>query len=219
MTHAFYDLTVNQQRWFQLKLTGVFILFNLVVGFALYWLGLWLLIPLVAGLSLSVFAPFVDVPGGVKAGSLIYYSPLLIGEKIKNQCLVLHSGSLFDYYFVLDRSHNAQQRRKSVFACYIDGLLNLIEQYEQQQPVDIKIRATSYILNRRTAKKIGLKPTEPDMLKRFILYFNFINLTCALSLLNCKLTWPDMRKISSFEGELDTLIAKKAELIALRARL
>ena len=116
LIHAFYSLTPNQQRLFQLKLAGLFIVFNLLVGFGLYWLGFWMLIPLVVGFSLSVFAPFVDVPGGVKAGSLIYYSPLLIGEKVKNQRLVLHGGSLFDYYFVLDRTANAQQRRKSIYA-------------------------------------------------------------------------------------------------------
>jgi hypothetical protein len=219
MTHTFYSLTPHQQRLFQFKLAAVFILFNFVVGTILFSIGLPFLILFVFALSLSIFAPFIDVPSGVNAGSLIYYSPLLIGEKIRNNRLVLHSGSLFDYYFVLDKNHSAQERRKCVFAAYIDGLLKLINQYENERPTQINIKATSYILNMRTAEKLGLKQIESDIIQRLILYFNFLNLTCALWLLNNKLTWPKMQRILTYEGELDTLIEKKANLIALQQRL
>jgi len=105
-----------------------------------------------------------------------------------------------------------------VFTAYIDGLLKLIERYQGQQPTDISIKATSYILNVRTANKIGLKRVRTDMIQSFILYYNFVNLTCAMSLLNKKLTWPKMQKIFTFEGKLDTLIEKKDELLALQKR-
>lgn len=219
LEHGFYRLSLLQQRLFFIKLIGLFLLFNLTVALLLIWLGLWALIPFVFAFSISVVAPFVDIPSGIKAGSLNYYSPLLIGEKEKDHCLVLHGGSLFDYYFVLDKTMTAKQRKKLVFVGYIEGLLSLIAQYEQQKNTSIKIKATSYILNARTANKVGLRPTKPDGIQRFILYFNFINLTCSLSLLNGKLTWPDMGKILSFEGELDHLITKKAELQTLRQRL
>jgi len=218
MKHAFYNLTKNQQRLFQLKLAATFILFNLFIGSFLLSVGLPFLILFAFALSLSVFAPFVDVPSGVKSGSLIYYSPLLIGEKVQNNRLVLHSGSLFDYYFVLNKKHNAQEKRKQVFSAYIDGLLKLIEQYENQQSTQITIKLTSYILNARTAEKIGLKQNGTDIIQRFILYFNFLNLTCALSILNNKLTWPNMQKIFTYEGKLDTLIRKKADLLKLQQR-
>ena len=219
MTHAFYNLTPQQQRQFQLKLAAGYLLFNVIVGALLFLVGLPFLILFVFALSLSVVAPFVDVPSGIKAGTLHYYSPMLIGEKIRNQRLVLHGGSLFDYYFVLDRTQSASQRRKAVYVAYIEGLLNLIEQYENQQPTQITIKATSYILNPRTAKKIGLKPVSADALQQWILYFNFINLTCAASLLNGKLTWPKLKQTSTYQGELDTLIGKKVDLQRLRQRL
>ena len=166
-----------------------------------------------------IYAPFIDVPSGIKSGDFIYYSPLLMGEKIKKNRLVLHSGSLFDYYFVLDRQSNSQERKKSVFSANIEGLLKLINQYENNQPTHIKIKATSYIINSRTAKKLGLQKTDSDMLQYFILYLNFFNLTCALSLLNNKLTWPKINQTSTYEGELDSLIAQKSKLIALQKKL
>lgn len=219
MIHRFYRLAPRQQRWFQLKLVAGFITLNLVIGLLLMSIDVPFLAFFTFALSLSVFAPFVDVPSGVKSGSLHYYSPLLIGEKIRHNRLVLHSGSLFDYYFVLDRKQSVQERKKQVFCAYVDGLLNLINQYEDKQPTQISIKATSYILNARTANKLGLVPTAPDRLQRFILYFNYINLTCALSLLNHKLTWPNIQKMASYEGKLDTLIDKKNDLIVMKKRL
>ena len=218
MTHAFYNLT-PQQRQFQLKLAAGYLLSNVIVGALLFFVGLPFLILFVFAFSLSVIAPFVDVPSSIKAGTLHYYSPMLIGEKVRNQRLVLHGGSLFDYYFVLDRTQSASQRRKAVYVAYIEGLLNLIDRYENQQPTQITIKATSHILNSRTAKKIGLKPVSADALQQGILYFNFINLTCTASLLNGKLTWPKLKQTSTYQGELDTLIAKKAGLQRLRQRL
>ena len=218
MTHGFYQLSPQRQRQFQLKLATLFIFLNIVIGALLVLAGLPLLIPFSFALLLTVFAPFVDIPSGIKAGSLIYYSPMLIGEKLRKGRIVLHSGSLFDYYFVLDRTQSANENKKYVFTAYIDGLLKLIERYQGQQPTDISIKATSYILNVRTANKIGLKRVRTDMIQSFILYYNFVNLTCAMSLLNKKLTWPKMQKIFTFEGKLDTLIEKKDELLALQKR-
>ncbi len=219
MIHRFYSLPPKQQFIFQLKLALGFIVFNLAMGAVLFSVGLPVLSILVIALSLSVFAPFIDVPSGVKAGSLIYYSPLLIGEKIRKKRLVLHSGSLFDYYFVLNKTDSAQQKRKQVFTAYVEGLLTLIEHFEQQPQNGITVKASSYIINSRTASKLGLKAVNHDFIQRLILYFNAINLTCALSLLNNRLTWPNLLKVQTFEGTLDDLIAKKAHLIKLQKRL
>ncbi|MEW6990944.1 hypothetical protein AADZ91_09680 [Colwelliaceae bacterium 6441] len=219
MIHRFYNLTPQQQFLVQLKLAILFLLLNIVMGTLLFFIGLPFLILFFFAISLSVLAPFIDVPSGVKAGSLFYYSPLLIAEKVRNNRLVLHSGSLFDYYFVLDKDSSAQERKKTVFSAYIDGLLNLINQYENKQTEQLSIKMTSYILNPRTAKKIGLKQTDTDLFQRIILYFNYINLTSALSLLNNKLTWPKMQNIYSYEGKLDSLMKRKADLLALQQRL
>ena len=219
MNHPFFTLAPPEQKRIQLKLAAAFIGFNLIAGSLLFVIGLVPLIPFVFAFSLSVFAPFVDCPSGVKAGNLIYYSPLLVGEKIKKNRLVLHAGSLFDYYFVLDKDQSARERKKFVYQNYTQGLLAVIEEFESQRPTQITIKATSYILNPRTAKKLGLELVQTDILQRVILYFNFINLTFASSLLNKKLTWPKMNKIYTFEGKLDVLIEKKDELIALQAKL
>ena len=219
MKHRYYALTKGQQRLFLFKLTGLLLGFNLLIAMVLLVSGLAFLSLFIFALSLSVFAPFVDVPSGVKNGSLVYYSPLLIAEKIKHNAITLHSGSLFDYYFSLDFTQSAQARKKQVFQAYVDGLLTLINQYEHQPPDHIQINATSYILNPRTARKLGLQITKTNLIQQFILYFNFINLTCALSLLKGQLTLPKMNQIYSFNGQLSTLIANKPYLLKLKEKL
>jgi len=101
----------------------------------------------------------------------------------------------------------------------LDGFIKLINDYESQKNTGITIKVTSYILNRRTAHKIGLSPVTPDFSQWFLLYFNYLNLTCSLSLLNRKLTWPNVRKTTSYEGRLESLIAKKNDLLKLKSRL
>jgi hypothetical protein len=155
----------------------------------------------------------------VKSGSLHYYSPLLIGEKVKNGLLVLHSGSLFDYYFVLNKGTNGTQRKKQVFRAYLQGLLNLIEQYQNIPADGIKVKVTSYIINAKTAEKIGLHKAKVDFVQSLILYFNYFNLLITLSFMNVKLSTPKLSKMSSFEGSLEDLIDKKEYLLALKKRL
>ncbi|GAA0810918.1 hypothetical protein GCM10009111_02630 [Colwellia asteriadis] len=78
---------------------------------------------------------------------------------------------------------------------------------------------TSYIINPRTANKLGLQRQKTDFIQLFILYFNFVNLTCAMSLLKGKFTLPNLKQVYTFEGELDALIANKAYLQGLQKRL
>lgn len=217
--HRFYGLSSSQQQRFQLKVIVGFLALNIAMGLVFYLTSLLFVIPFFFAFSLSVIAPFVDVPSGVKNGTLHYYSPLLIGEKIKGKKLTLHSGSLFDYYFVFSKAQSVQERKKQVMIMALDGLIQLINDYQARQGTGITIKVTSYILNRRTARKIGLSPITPDALQWFLLYFNFLNLTCSLSLLNRQLTWPNVRKTTSYEGCLESLIAKKDDLLKLRNRL
>ncbi|MBU2893134.1 hypothetical protein KO495_07310 [Colwellia sp. D2M02] len=219
MEHSFYLFSRRQKIMFYLKLVSLFILINVFIGALLFFCGLSGFSLLFLAISLTVFAPFVDVPSGMKNGSLLYYSPLLIAEKMKNNQLVLHSGSLFDYYFALDFTSTAQERKRRVFIANIKGLLALIAQYEQQNSTNIRIKVTSYIINPRTANKLGLQRQKTDFIQLFILYFNFVNLTCAMSLLKGKFTLPNLKQVYTFEGELDVLIANKAYLQGLQKRL
>lgn len=219
MEHRFYEKTLKQQHIIQFKILGPAILFIIVLGGVFYLLDVSFLIFIGFSITLSIIAPFIDVPSGVKSGSLKYYSPILIGESVKNGILKLHVGTLFHYYYVLNKRTSRTERKKQAFRGYIQGLISLIEEYEITRPNAIKIKATSYIINKRTAEKIGLCKVKTDFLGHLILYFNYFNLLCSLSLMNTKLSFPNLSDMCSFEGDLDDLISKKNYLIALKNRI
>jgi hypothetical protein len=219
MQNRFFVKTQKQQHVIQFKILICAIFLNIVLGSALYLLEASFLIFVIISITLSIIAPFIDVPSGIKNGNLIYYSPLLIGEAVKNKILKLHGGTLFDYYYVLNRRTNYSERKRQVFKGYIDGLLNVIEKYETTPQNAIRIKATSYIINTRTAQKIGLHKVKTDFLGAMIIYFNYFNLLCSLSMLNAKLTFPNMDNVCSFEGDLNDLMCKKDYLLALKSRI
>jgi hypothetical protein len=217
--HKFYVKTEKEQKQAQFKLAGLAIILNLSLFILLFIIGLPLLSILAFSGTLSIIAPFFDTPSLAKQGQLIYYSPLFLTEKEKNGVITMHGGTLFDYYYVIDRTLNGTQRTNLIIKGYLDGLLNLIEEYEGKVPNSIKIKGTSYIINERTANKIGLKKVKTSLLQSFILGFNYINLTSSYSLAKAKLSFPNLRNTHTFEGDLDTLIQQKTYLLRLRKLL
>ena len=66
---------------------------------------------------------------------------------------------------------------------------------------------------------MGLHKVKTDFLGSMLIYFIYFNLLCSLSLLNTKLTFPNINKVCSFEGDLDDLMRKKDYLLALKSRI
>lgn len=219
MEHQFYLKTKKEQKRIQLKIAGGAILFNLILLLLSFAIGLPLLAILVFSITMTIIASFFDTPSLAEQGQLIYYSPLFLTEKEKNGVITIHGGTLFDYYYVIDRSLNGTQRTNLIIKGYLDGLLSLIETYEDKAPNLIKIRGTSYIINERTAGKIGLKKVKTNFLQSLILSFNYFNLMSSYSLAKAKLSFPNLRNTHSFEGDLDELIAQKNYLLRLRKLL
>lgn len=121
----------------------------------------------------------------------------------------IHGGTLFDYVFVIDRNMNGKQRTKFILQQYLEGLLGLIANYENNQSQDIKIRGTSYIINERTAKRIGFKVVETDGIQTLILIYNYINLLISCSIAKGKLSFPNLKEIKTFETSLKGLVDRK----------
>ncbi|WMX13338.1 MULTISPECIES: hypothetical protein [unclassified Aureispira] len=216
MKHRFYLKTEKEQQQIQIKIAITAILFNLALFFLFWTLSCPLLSLLFVMITLSIIAPFFDTPSLVKKGVLVYRSPLFLTEREKNGIITIHGGTLFDYYYVLDRTLTGQQRTKFIVKSYLDGLLNLIEEYENLGEGNLKVRGTSYIINERTAKKIGLKKVKTDTLQSLILGYNYPNLICSYSLSKAKLSFPNLKNIQSFEGNIETLAQHKAYLLRLR---
>lgn len=217
MENRFYEKSKKEQRKI-LTFIGLSALFvNVILFLVIIWLehsmlplGLFFL-----AMSLSVIAPFFDVPNMVRSGKLKYYSLFLLAEKERNGIIKLHGGTLFDYYYTLPEKFNGQQRTRLILSEMLKGLLNLTHEKDE----NIRIRVTSYILSERTAHKIGLQPIQTSFIQTLILTFNSINIAFSLYLSTKKWQWPKINRIRSFEGTIADIKANKSRINQLINKL
>lgn len=183
-----------------------------------YLTGSFLLVCLLPILMVTG-ASFIDLPMGRNSGKFTYYSPLFITEPEKNSKIIIHGGTLFDYYYTITPDLTGRERTKYVLYGYLLGLINLISEYEKRGQNNLRIRGTSYIINKKTAGRFGLKPVRTDIFQYLILLFNYIPLTISYSFIKQSIHFPKITEIRTYEGELSELIKYKGKLIQLKNQL
>ena len=217
--HPFFALSPAAQQKFIAKLL---ILSAIIVGASgtlFYAAGvLPLLLPLLA-ILLSIIAPFIDIPSLVKNKKLTYLSNYLLVEHNKQAILTLHTATLFDYYFLFAPGMNSRERKKRALTGILEGLIALCNDQVLSANPEQTVRLTSYVLNERTANKLGLQQVPTDFIQTLILCYNYINLTMCQSLLNKRLSLPSVKNIKTYEGSVHTLTQRKAYLLQLKSRM
>lgn len=219
MQHNYYLKSNKEQNLIQLKIGVAALFFNLLILVLSIVSGWYLLALLSITITLSIIAPFFDIPALKKKENLIYYSSLFIAEKEKKGKIIIHGGSLFDYVFVIDKKLNGKQRTDFIVQKYLEGLLNLMETCEKDNNTLVKIKGTTYIINGRTANKLGLKFIKTDYIQKLILTYNYANILISNSIAKRKIAFPKMTNIRTFEGELNELIKRKEFIRELNSKL
>jgi hypothetical protein len=219
MQHPFFLKSTKEQRLIQSKIGLLAFALNIIAASISLKLGFYFPIIILITITISIIAPFFDIPSLKKSGKLIYYSNLFVTEKESKGIIKIHGGSLLDYVFVLDKSLNASQRTNYILQKYLEGLLNLIEDCEKNGKNMVKIKGTSYIINERTANKIGLKLSKTDLLQKLLLIFNYPNILVSSSFAKKKISFPKLNQISTFENEVNQLIKRKAYILELKNKL
>ncbi|MCF8336665.1 MAG: hypothetical protein K9I74_01655 [Bacteroidales bacterium] len=209
MEHRFYIKTKKEQF-----LTQIWIAFSAIVVILSFFLISWYTEIYLIGifffsLVLSIIAPFFDVPSLKKSGKLTYHSLLFLSEKPKNGVIKIHGGTLFDYVFVIDKKMNGKQRTSFIIQQYLQGLLNLIEENENNKADNLVVRGTSYIINDRTAQRIGFKVVKTDYIQKLILTYNYFNILFTYSIAKGKLSFPKLNDTKTFETKLSDLVKRK----------
>ena len=139
----------------------------------------------------------------IKSGKMMYLSSFLIAEKEKNNEIIIHGGTLFDYYFSLDKDQTPKERKLYILTGYLRGLVALIE--SNQAKPGTRIKGTTYILNERTARKIGFTTEKTDMVQKIILVLNYPNLIFSKSFLEKKLSLPKLNTTKTYTSDIKSL--------------
>jgi hypothetical protein len=219
MKHRFYIKTQKERN--QILLLIGFSAFVVIISSLLVsWItGFYLIVFFVFSIVLSIIAPFFDTPSLKKSGKIIYHSLLFLSEKPKNGVLIIHGGTLFDYVFVIDKKMNGTLRTKFILQQYLQGLLNLIEQYEINKNGNLKVRGTSYIINESTAERIGFTITKTDFVQKMIITYNYFNILISSSIAKDKLSFPNLNDTKTFEATLIDLVERKEYIRNLNSKL
>lgn len=219
MKHRFYSKTKKQRNQIQV-LIGLAAILIIVFAFLISWAtNFYLLVIIIFPIVLTLIAPFFDVPSLKKSGDLKYHSLLFLTEKPKGGLVKVHGGTLFDYVFVLDTDLKGKDRTAFIIQQYLQGLLNLIEDFEKNKTPNLIIRGTSYIINERTAQRIGFKVTESKITQKLILIFNIFNVLLTYSIAKGKLSIPKLSETKTFEANLSELFHYKETIINLNNKL
>ncbi|MGV7105045.1 hypothetical protein [Flavobacterium sp. U410] len=217
MNHQFYRKNKKEQNRILFIIAICFLVIILLSIIISIYSGIYLIGILIFTIALSIIAPFFDMPSLKKSGKIIYHSPLLITEKPKNELIKIHGGTLFDYFFVIDKDMNGKQRTDFIIQQYLIGLLSIMEIHKNDK--GIKIRGTSHIINERTAKKLGFKIVETDFIQRIILTYNYFNIMISSSIAKNKLIFPKLNRIITFETDICQLLERKEYIEKLNKTL
>ncbi|MFB9052646.1 hypothetical protein ACFFVB_06090 [Formosa undariae] len=218
MEHPFYKKPKTEQKRIQGLLITAALVVLLLSIFISYRTGVIIIGILTFSILLSILAPFLDVPAMKASGKLKYHAPLFLSEAPKDGIVTIHGGTLFDYVFVINKKLNSQQRTHFILQNHIQGLLHLIETAKHQDP-NLKIRGTSYIINARTANKLGFRVQKLDFIQTVILRFNYFNLLISHSIAKNKLSFPSLKNTRTFETTLQELTARKSYMELLNQKL
>lgn len=177
----------------------------------LFYLAFIIYVPI----SQFLFTPFFKLTGGYT-----YYSPMLLGYMANDKQIDLHSGTSFDYLFVLRNFKSGIPLRNRIVMYHLEGLLNFIQFIEDKQiPSTVNIIGTSYFFIDRTLNKLGFQIEKASLFYRTNLFINFIDLFWMYSLSKGKVAIPKLwvAKKASIKG--DTLLDQKSKMEGLYQKL
>lgn len=216
--NPFFKKSKNEQRQILAIVASGVVVFNTLVAALCMLLNVYWMLLFSIPISISIVAPFFDVPTMVKRGKLQYLSPFLLAEKGKDNTITLHGATLFDYVFVLDKNMSGNERTKTIIKGFIQGLIQLIQDYDETKRPTI-IKGTSYVLSAKNVNALGFRTVKTSFVQRIVLLYNYLNLMCAISFVKRKITLPKITNIISFEGDLELITKNKDALLHLRDRI
>jgi hypothetical protein len=177
----------------------------------LYYLAFVLYVPI----TQFLYTPLFTLTGGYT-----YYSPMLLGYMVNEKQIDLHSGTSFDYLFVLRKYKPGIELRNRLLAYHLEGLLHLISLIENKQISEsVTIVGTSYFFNDRTLQKLGFQIEKASAFYRANLFLNFIDLFWMYSLSRGKVSMPSLWEAKKARVLGSTLVVQKAKLEALFVKL
>jgi hypothetical protein len=155
--------------------------------------------------------PFLKLKGTYK-----YYSPMFLVFMPSDEKYDVHSGTSFDYLFVMWGNPTRKPFRNKLLSYYLEGLLRIIDEIELEAiPKSVLVRGSSYFFGERTAKNFGFEIKETGQEEKYNFIFLYFDLTWMYSLSQGKLTFPKLKEIKTAEISGEKLCEQKEKLLRM----
>ena len=175
----------------------------------------FLLIFFIVPIMQFLITPFFRLIGLYKHISAMMYF-ITVNDKIYH----LHNGTSFDYLMVMMNANVGIELRHRILEYYIEGLLELIRQIENQKlPSVLIVRGSSYFFSKRTVEKLGFELTKTSIFVKLNFILNYLDLIWMYSLSRGKLTFPNLMNIKTATITGAHLVTKKEKILEIRAFL
>jgi len=152
-----------------------------------------------------------------------YYSKMLIGiKKKKRNLLILHDATLLDYVYLYFNFRKQKKRitTKILLACYLKGLLKIINQIEKNIISDnTVIIGSSYFFNEHNSNQFGFKIFRPKKYTYFKFVTNYLNILLKRFFVKHKLSFPNIFKFKTIIITANELKMRKQVLKKLIYRI
>lgn len=159
---------------------------------------------------------FTSTPFHRLQGTYKYYSPMLLVFMPSNEKYDIHSGTSFDYLFVMWGTPAGKPFRNKLLSHYLEGLLKIIEEIELGAiPKSVLVRGSSYFFGERTAKRFGFEIKETGKEEKSNFLFLYFDLTWMYSLSQGKLAFPKLSEIKTAEISGEDLCKQKDKLLRM----
>ena len=159
---------------------------------------------------------FAITPISRLTGIYKYYSPMLLGYMANKNQIDIHSGSSFDYLFVMTKYKIGSEFKNQLLLYHLEGVLKIINLIEKDEiPATVTIIGTSYFFNERTIEKLGFEKENPSLFYRINLLANFVDLLWMYSIAKGHFSIPTIWKAKKVKINGGKLVENKETIIKL----
>lgn len=214
--NSFYQ----KAKWIQWSVTIILLLIMVLVMILFTKL---ILINFLWYFSLILFAPIIQfciAPLMKLIGTYEYLSPMMLVFSPKKEHYDLHSGTGFDYLFVMRNVPAGKATESKLLQYFCEGFLEIIRRIENGElPEGIKVTGTSYFMSERSAQRLGFKIGKKNWFLISNLYLNIIDLFWMYSRSKGKLSIPALNQAKSIETTGKDLLPRKEYIEKLHEHL
>ena len=142
-----------------------------------------------------------------------YVSPMLMYIKKNDETLELHSGTSFDYLFLIKNIRPGIYWRNKMLQYYINGLIKILEKIKNDEISKTAIiKGTSHFMENSIIKKLGFTIDDPEPIDKIGFFIDYLDLVWMNSLSKGQIHFPKFNNFKKAKISGEQLLNSEGKL-------